>query len=214
MAVEGGLLADLDDGARRQFLAGARRRRYDRRQLLFHEGDPSDGMHLIDSGWVAIRVTTPLGDVATLAVVGPGEPVGEQSLIGEAHRSASAVAITALSTLYIGRGAFDTLRKEEPAVDRFLAEMFEERLRRVSARLLEALYVPTTRRVLRRVADVADAFGDDPLPLTQQDIATLAGATRPTVNRVLRQAEAAGAVKLARGSVRVVDTAALQRLAR
>lgn len=214
IGVNGQLLGTVDDDTRRQVISHARRRRYDRRQMLFHEGDPSDGMHLVDTGWVAIRVATPMGDIATLAVAGPGEPVGEQSLVGDGgRRSATVVAVTPLSTLYIGRDVFDGLRREHPAVDRFLAELFEERLRRSAARLLEALYVPTTQRVLRRVAELARAFGDKPLPLTQQDIATLAGATRPTVNRILRQAEEAGAVQLARGSLRVTNVAALDRLA-
>ena len=97
----GGLLDSLDAELRREVVRSARRRRFDRRQHLFYEGDPSDGMHLIEAGWVAVRAAGPLGDSVTLAVLGRGEPLGEQSLIRDgAPRSASALALTQVETLY------------------------------------------------------------------------------------------------------------------
>ncbi|MFV0308828.1 MAG: cyclic nucleotide-binding domain-containing protein [Desertimonas sp.] len=50
----------------------AARRRFRRGEVVFHEGDPGDTVHLVDKGHVAVRVTTPVGDVATVRVVGPG----------------------------------------------------------------------------------------------------------------------------------------------
>jgi len=209
------LLQSLDEETRREVLRRARRRRFGRRDAIFHEGDPSDGMHLIESGWVAVRVSTPLGDVATLAVVGPQEPLGEQSMIQDgACRSASAVALSSVDTLYVSRDGFDELRAQHPSVDRFLAMLFEDRMRRLSERLVEALFVPAPQRVLRRVAEVAAVFGGDGrIPLTQEDVAMLAGTTRPTVNRALRSAQDAGALRLARGVIEVLDVPAIARLA-
>ncbi|HXW34347.1 MAG TPA: Crp/Fnr family transcriptional regulator [Acidimicrobiales bacterium] len=209
------LFAGLKEETRRDVLARTRRRRFDRKQALFYEGDPSDGMHLVASGWVAVRVSTPLGDVATVAVVGPQEPLGEQSLLGDHdRRSASAIALSPVESLYLSRTDFDELREFDPSVDRFLAGLFNDRLRRTSARLLEALYIPTPQRVLRRLTEVAETFGDDGvIPLTQEDMATLAGTTRPTVNRTLRKAEEAGALSLARGRIRILDVSVLARLA-
>jgi CRP/FNR family transcriptional regulator, cyclic AMP receptor protein len=212
--MESQLLDAVDEGVRRDVLRQAQRRRFDRRQVLFHEGDPSGGMHLIQSGWVAVRLTTPLGDVATVAVIGPREPLGEQSLIeDDGRRSTSAVGLTAVETLYLSREIFDDLRRHHPSVDRFLASMFNDRLQRVSARLVEALYVPAPDRVLRRIAELAETFGpDSDIPLTQEDLASLAGTTRPTVNRVVRRAEKAGAVRASRGSLCVLDRELLPRL--
>ena len=67
----GSLLDCLDDDERRQLLSETTRRRFKRGEVLFHDGDPGDTLHLIDKGHVAIRTTTPLGDVATFAVLGP-----------------------------------------------------------------------------------------------------------------------------------------------
>jgi CRP/FNR family cyclic AMP-dependent transcriptional regulator len=207
VSVQWPLLEGLDPGVGRDILHETQRRRFGKRQTLFHEGDPSDGMHLIQSGWVAVRLTTPLGDVATVAVLGPHEPLGEQSLVEDGgRRSTSAVTLTPVETLYLSREIFETLRRRHPSVDRFLATLFDERLRRVSARLVEALYVPAPTRVMRRIAELADTFGPEAaIPLTQEDLASLAGTTRPTVNRVIRQAEKVGALRAARGQLFVLD---------
>ena len=77
------LFAGVSAETTEEVLAQTRRLRFGRGAILFHEADPSDGMHLVASGWVAVRLTTPMGDVATVAVVGADEPLGEQSLMGQ-----------------------------------------------------------------------------------------------------------------------------------
>jgi CRP/FNR family transcriptional regulator, cyclic AMP receptor protein len=52
------------------------------------------------------------------------------------------------------------------------------------------------------------------IPLTQEDLATMAGTTRPTVNRILREVEMAGVIRLSRARVEIVDQAGLARTAR
>ena len=67
-------------------------------------------------------------------------------------------------------------------------------IRRQNALLLDALYVPAERRVLRRVAELADVYADDGgvIALTQEELAQIAGTSRATVNRVLREQEKRG----------------------
>jgi CRP/FNR family transcriptional regulator, cyclic AMP receptor protein len=208
------LLGSIPDDVRSGLLARCRRQRFAARQALFHAGDPGTGMHLIAAGRVAVRLATPSGEIATLAVFGPQEAVGEQSLLTEGgRRSATAVALEAVETLFLTRSAFDELRATQPGVDRLLVAVLEDRLRRTTDRLVEALYLDSPARVLRRVAEAAAVYGGEGvIPLTQEDIATMAGTTRPTVNRVLKRAQEAGAVRLARGRIEVVDLGMLGRL--
>jgi CRP-like cAMP-binding protein len=140
--------------------------------------------------------------------------LGEQSLVEDGgRRSTSAVTLTAVESIYFSRETFDELRQLHPSVDRFLATLFDDRLRRISARLVEALYLPAPTRVMRRIAELADLFGPDrAIPLTQEDLASLAGTTRPTVNRLIREAEKAGAVRAQRGHLTVLDRAIVDRL--
>ena len=99
------------------------RRSYRKNETLFHAGDPGSTLHVVEKGHVAIRVSTPSGDVATLTVLGPGNSFGEQALINEsATRTASAVALDVVETRTLSRAEFERLRQSSPAVGRFLVE--------------------------------------------------------------------------------------------
>lgn len=212
--VEWKLLDGLSAADRQRVLSSCVHRHYRRREALFRHGDRSEGMHLIRRGRVVVRIGTPSGDDATLTVVGPQEALGEQSLLIEgARRSASAVALESVETMYLSRLAFAALRAEQPSVNEFLIGLLTARVLRLSDQLVEALFVPAHQRVLRRLVDAAGVYRDGVVPLTQEDIATMAGSTRPTVDRVLRRAEEAGVVRLTRGQVQVVDPAALRAMA-
>jgi len=215
----GSLLDCLDDDERRQLLSETTRRRFKRGEVLFHDGDPGDTLHLIDKGHVAIRTTTPLGDVATFAVLGPGDVFGEQAVLREGdRRSATAVAVEHAETRTLRRDQFEELRRRHPQIDRFLIEVLVAQVRQLNSHLQEALYVPAETRVLRRVLSLVPSYleldGSCVIPLTQDDIATMAGTSRPTANRVLKAAEADGLVRVARGRIDILDREALSARAR
>ena len=207
------LLGDLEPAQRQSLLARCVARRFGRRQVIFHHGDPSDGMHVVNSGRVMIRISTPSGEEACLTVSGPGETVGEQSLLVEGgRRSASAIALEPVETMFLSRALFVALRADDAALDKVMLNVLTMRVLRLTDQLVEALFVQASTRVLHRVADAAGLYGDGMIPLTQEEIASMAGCTRPTVNRTLRRAEEAGMVDLARGRIRVLDVAGLRQL--
>jgi CRP-like cAMP-binding protein len=207
------LLAPLDQARRERLLSRCTSRRFQRRQVIFHHGDPSDGMYLIVSGRVMIRISTPAGEDACLTVSGPGESVGEQSLLVDGgRRSASAVALEPVETRFLSKAAFAALRADDAGLDQVMVQVLTSRVLRLTEQLVEALFVPATTRALRRVADAAGMYGDGVIPLTQDEIASMAGCTRPTVNRALRSAADAGVVDLARRRIRVLDLDGLRRL--
>jgi CRP/FNR family cyclic AMP-dependent transcriptional regulator len=217
-SMEWRLLQALPEDGRRAVLAAARRRRFRRGEVVFHEGDPGDTLHLVTRGHVAVRVTTPLGDCATVAVLGPESCFGELALLTPAPRSATVAALDDMETLSLHRDQITELRATHRLIDQLLLDAAVEEVRRLTGRLLEALYVPVDKRIPRRLLELAESYGNGAvevtIPLTQDDIAGLAGTTRPTVNKVLRGFEDAGAVALARGSVRVLDLKALAAKAR
>ncbi len=93
-----------------------------------------------------------------------------------------------------------------------MVSLLTARVLRLTDQLVEALFVPAPRRVLRRVAEAAGMYGDGGIPLTQDEIASMAGCTRPTVNRALRSAEEAGLLDLARRRIRVLDVGGLREM--
>lgn len=212
--MEWDLLKGLPDEWVRELLARSHRRRFARREVLFHAGDPAGSVHLLAKGRVAIRVTTPLGDVATLDLLVPGKVLGEMALLAPGgSRSATAVALEPTETLTIDTTTFAEIRRDHPELTEMLAVLLAARVRQLNDRLLEALYVPADTRLLRRVLELSTLYGAE-IPLTQEDLAGLAGATRATVNRILRREEKAGTLALGRGRLSVLDRESLARRAR
>ena len=202
-----------------ELLERARRRRFGAGEVVFHAGDPGDTVHLVRSGRFAVRIATEFGDVATLNVVGPGEAFGELALVTpDAPRSATVAALEEAETLSIHQLDFGRLRRERPQTDALLVELLAARVRRLSEQLVEALHLPAETRIRRRLLDVAASYGDIEagavIPLTQEELASLAGTSRATVNKVLREEQEQGAVTLSRGRTTLADPAALERRAR
>jgi CRP/FNR family cyclic AMP-dependent transcriptional regulator len=209
LSVEWRLLSGVSADDVRRLVAVARRQTYRRGQVVFHDEDAADALHLVVEGHFAVRITLPTGESVLLAIIGPGDAFGELALVSGGRRGATVQAFSDGETLSLHRDAFEALRRARPQVDRSLAEILAERLRRVNDLLKEAHYVDADVRVRRRLVELGEAF-DGTVPLTQEEIAQTAGTSRATVNRVLREEEAAGAVELGRGRTTITDAAALR----
>jgi CRP-like cAMP-binding protein len=210
------LLDGIPDSELHRILVAARRRTFGRNEVVFHQGDPADSMHMIRKGRFAVRVRIPSGDIVTIAILGEGDAFGELALVGdETDRSATVVSLEESETVSIARPDLDRLRHEQPQVNELLVRLLSARLRRTNALLAEALYVAADRRVIHRLRELAELYATDggaaTIPLTQEEIATLAGTSRATVNRVLRAEEKAGALELTRGRTVVRDPTRLGR---
>lgn len=214
------LLAGLPEPDRRAVLASARRRRFARGEVVFHDADVADTVHVVAEGRLAVRRSTAAGDSVTFAILGPGETFGEMALLGrQPRRTSSVIALEPAVTLSLGFAEVERLRAVHPAVERQLVALLAQRVNRLSDHLLEALHVPADERIVRRILEICERYAATEgarsvvLPLTQDVIGDLAGASRPTTNRVLRRLEADGMLALHRGSIEVLDRAALARRA-
>jgi CRP-like cAMP-binding protein len=209
--VEWPLLADVPPEDVRQVLQIARRRTFGRGEVVFHRDDPADSLHLIVKGRFAVRITTPLGDTALLAVHGPGEAFGELALLSsDARRSATVAALEEAETRSVYRDDFARLQRRYPSVNSVLVALLAEELRRMNERIVEAHYLDADTRVRRRLLELARLYGRDQetevlIPLTQEELAEMAGTSRATVNRVLREEEKRGLIELLRGKTRLLD---------
>jgi CRP/FNR family cyclic AMP-dependent transcriptional regulator len=190
-----------------------RRRRFDRGEVVFHRDDPGDSLHRIDSGRFAARIVTPVGDAATVSLHGPGDVFGLLAVVGTEHRrTATVVALERAETLAIPRSVFLELRDQHPPIRDALEELLAAQLAATTNRLVEALYTPVAARVRNHLVELAGLYGDlaaaeVTIPLSQEHLAGLSGTTRETVNRVLKQEQERGAVRL--GRARIVATPAL-----
>ena len=209
------LLDGIPDEDVRSLMAIARRRTFSKGEVVFHRDDPADSLHLVVRGRFGARLLTPLGDSVLVDIVGSGQSFGELALLHpDARRSATVEALEAGETRSVYRDDFAALQREHPGVKDVLLRLLAEQLRRATDRLVEAHYVDADTRVRRRLVELASTYTDGVVPLTQEDIAAMAGTSRATVNRVLREELKLGAVALARGRTSVLDMDDLQRRCR
>jgi CRP-like cAMP-binding protein len=201
-------------------LRAARRRELERGEVVFREGDPADSVHLVLSGHLAVSVSTADGERATLNVIGPGSHVGELALLARGaprERSATVVALEPSVTRVLTATAFRELCARHPAVQGLLVDLMAARIRELSGRLLEVMYVGLDRRLVHSLVQLTETYppqgGVHVIPLTQEQLADLVGGTRPSVNQVLQRLASEGVLTLGRGRVVVPDAQALRRRA-
>jgi CRP/FNR family cyclic AMP-dependent transcriptional regulator len=196
------LLAALTDEARASLLQRCRRRQYGRGAYLVYEGDPGDSLHLIVRGRVAVLIGGADGNPFTVALMSAGDFFGEQALLNRAAvRGATIQAIEPTETLVVGRGEFEELRQLHPEVDRLLIGVLVAMVDRLTRQVAELTDVPGTVRIYRRIVALAELYADDDegspaasieIPLTQDQLAGLAGVHLRLTSRVLGEARAAG----------------------
>src|SRR5687768_18107943 len=108
-----------------------RRRRFRRNEVIFHQGDPGDSLHVVASGAVKIVLPSTEGEEAIIATLRPGDFFGELALLDGASRSATAAAIEPSETLVLPRAVFSDLLDTLPGLrDALLAGLAYE-LRRL-----------------------------------------------------------------------------------
>ena len=210
------LLEPLRPDEREALLAVARRRSFARDEVVCHEGDPADSLHLVEVGHLAVRGGLASGARATFTILSSGDYFGELSLLRTDHRrTATVVALEQSRTLAVAATAFDALCRRNPGFERVVSVLLADRIDSLSRRLLEVMYESVDRRVCRRLVELARSYaaGDRTvtLPLSQTQVAELVGATRPSVNQALQRLVRAGAVSVSRSRIEVLDLAGLER---
>ncbi len=213
------LFADVPAEDVRRLLSIARRRTFRKGEVVFHRDDLAESLHLVVKGRFAVRITTSLGESALLDVLGPGDAFGELALLlPDARRSATMEALEEGETRSVFRDDFAHLQAQHPGVKDVLLRLLAEQFARASDRIVEAHYTDAETRVRRRLCELGERYatgeGGAVVPLTQEDLAGMAGTSRATVNRVLRDEEKRGIVELARGRTVVRDLEELRRRCR
>ena len=187
------LFVDCEADALRDIVGHLTRRRYRRGEVIFHEGDPGDALHVITSGAVKIVLQSTDGDEAIIATVREGDFFGELALLDGEPRSATAVAIEATETATLPRDVFRGLLDAHPDLRDALLTGLAGELRRLTGHAEELHFLDLAGRLAARLVRLAgDAAPSDDgsvaldWPYTQTDLAGMIGGTRQSVNRLLR----------------------------
>jgi CRP/FNR family transcriptional regulator, cyclic AMP receptor protein len=176
-------------------LAGTlRRRRFRRGEVIMHQGDPGDSLHLVAAGAVKILLPSAEGEEAIIATLRPGDYFGELALLDGAPRSATATALEPSDTLVLPRPVFMELLDTLPGLRDALFAGLAHELRRLTGHVEELHFLDLAGRLAMRLTRLAretspDAHGEIRLgwPYTQSDLAAMIGGTRQSVNRLLSE---------------------------
>jgi CRP/FNR family transcriptional regulator, cyclic AMP receptor protein len=213
------LFKRVDEGALRELARQLRRRRFRRNEVIFHQGDPGDSLHVVTSGSVKIVLPSAEGEEAIIATLRPGDFFGELSLLDGASRSATVVALEPAETMALPRTAFHDLLDRDPGLrDALLAGLAHE-LRRLTGHVEELHFLDLAGRLamrLSRLAREADPTSQEvrlDWPYTQSDLASMIGGTRQSVNKLLSGLVDDGFVVIERDTLIIPDVEALARQA-
>lgn len=211
--------------------AALRPRRFRRGETIFHVGDPGDALFVVASGQVKITIPPDDGsESAILTTIGPGGFFGELALLDGARRSATAVALDAVTTEVLRRDAFDRLVDEQPPLRRALLAALAGEVRRLTVQVEELYFLDLPGRLahhlLRSAAASGAGDGGDtdpalpvgevrmPWPYTQAELAGMIGGSRQTVNRLLADFVGAGLLRFEGDELVIPDAERLEAAAR
>jgi CRP/FNR family transcriptional regulator, cyclic AMP receptor protein len=170
-----------------------RRRTVPARKSLMLIEDAGEAAYLILSGTVKIYLDQADGTELTLALLGPGEIVGEMSLVERRGRSASVVTQEDCTLLVLDRQMFERCLQTMPVMAINLVRLLARRLRLANAQIQAMGTLDVYGRVARQILAFADEYGESrgdgkiliPLRFTQSDMASFVGASRVRVNQVM-----------------------------
>lgn len=181
---------------------------------------PGEIAYIIVSGTVKIYTQQADGSTVVLAILGPGEMVGEMSLLENSDRSATVVTLEETTVYVMSRASFETCLQSMPMLTYNLVRMLSRRLRMAGAQVQALASLDVFGRVARQIVAFAHEYGQKrpdghifiPLLLTQSDLAGLVGASRVRVNQVLMFFRQQGSITIDQDHrITVIDLAALQQ---
>jgi CRP/FNR family transcriptional regulator, cyclic AMP receptor protein len=213
----GELLALLDDGERATLAARGRLVRFPAGTRMLHQNEPGDRVLVMRSGRAKIAYTTRDGRELVLRFCGPGELVGELSVLDGAPRLSSVTAVEPVEALVIEASELMALLRAQPSIAIKLLQTLSRRFRDADLKRIEFGASDTLERVAGRLVELAEAHGEPTergvrvtLPLSQDDLAAWAGASRAGVAAALRALRELGLIETERRSITVRDLEALR----
>jgi len=172
-------------------------------EVLFRKGAEGSSLFGVLKGRLRIWASGADGKELTFRYAEPGDLVGEMALLDPAPRSATVEAVPASELLTLDRREFMPFLIKHPRVAVNLAALMVRRVRALSDQLEDSLLLPLPARVAKKLLSLAKTYGKRTpegllidLELPQQQLGDLVGATRESMNKVLRGFSEQGLVRV------------------
>jgi CRP/FNR family cyclic AMP-dependent transcriptional regulator len=189
----------------------SRSRSYREGEIIFMRDDPGNGLFVIQSGTVKVSIEAPDGQETLLAILRAGECLGEIAVLDGRARSASAAAMERTETVFVARDEFLRFLDAHPDAMRKVVLILCQRLRDASDHLADLVFHDVYGRLAKKLLELGEAHGrqrgsqvEIVLPLTQQDLANLVGASRESVNKAIKYYRDRGVLTIANHRITVL----------
>ncbi len=186
------LFTDLSDDAIHELTNVAKRRAFRSGEAIFHRDDPGQVLYVIKEGKVKICLISPDGQEISLVVFGKGECFGELALLDGLPRSADAIALEKVECYTLQRSDFHNAIMKNPKIAIQVLEVLSRRLRSTDQQVEDLIFLDVYGRVAKKLLELSEAHGarvDEGIRidvrLTQQELASMVGASRESVNKVM-----------------------------
>lgn len=159
--------------------------RFARGDHIFRQGDAADRLHVVVTGVVAVAARASDGRESVMAVLGPRALVGELPLFDGGPRSADARALTAVELVALSYADVRAVLRDRPDVLWTVVRILARRLRATNEALADSMFLDVTGRTAKRLLEIAGDEDEFRMPLTQEEIAGMVGASRERVNKAI-----------------------------
>jgi len=208
------LLAELPEEMRVSLAEKGTEHILDKGDLLFQQGDPSDTLFVVLDGQVAVATRSNDGRESLVAVLESGGVFGDMGMFDGEPRSADARALDDSRVLGIPYTDVRAALEARPELLWVVARVLAQRLRATDEALADAVFLDVPARTAKRLLELAGDSDAVDVPMTQEDLAGLVGASRERVNKALSLFLRVGWLEQrGRGSYRILDRAALEQRA-
>ncbi len=213
------LLSSLSQQELQLLAARTVRKHLSEGELLFSEGEPCSGLHIIADGKVRIFKTSVGGREQVLALNGPGETVAELPVFDGGPYPASAMAVEDTEIAFISRRDFHAYCLEHPEVALKVLSVVGGRLRRLVGIIEELSFTTIRQRLISALLKLAQTEGkktergiEFQLPATHQELASQLGTVRELISRNLMRLQAEGLLEVDARQIVVKDMKGLSAL--
>jgi CRP-like cAMP-binding protein len=178
--------ADAAPDALRSIAAAGHEVHLIRGDILFSEGDPPEALFLVLRGRLAIALANPIDRrESVVALMESGDLFGEMGMLDEGPRSAMARALEPTTVLSVPYSEVLSLFEENPKLLWNVARLLAQRIRVTDEALADSVFLDVTGRTAKRLLELADGTDEFTLPVTQEELAGMVGASRERVNKAI-----------------------------
>lgn len=179
------LFSDLDENSIGELHRACNRINLRRGDVVFKESDESNELFIVVSGRLAMVNRSFDGRESVVALMEPNELFGEMPLFDGLARSADARCLEPSELIVVPYAPLRELYNREPALLWRVAELLTGRLRVADSILADSVFLDVTGRTAKRLLEIAGDADDFLLPVTQEELAGMVGASRERVNKAI-----------------------------